>query len=58
MCVVVIVVAVAYLLQFSGGHEAVGILDPGVQQFYGVFCFEDEVGPLGFDGLLYVVLHA
>ena len=58
MCVIGIVVGVAYLLQFPGGHEAVGVSDPGFQQSYGLFCFKDEVGPVGFSGLLYVVLHA
>jgi hypothetical protein len=58
MCVVGVVVGVVYLLQFFGSHEAVGVLELEVQQSYGVFCFEDEVVPVGFDGLLYAVLHA
>ena len=47
-----------YLLQVFGSHEAVGFLELGVQQFYGVLCFKDEVGPVVFHGLLYTVLHA
>ena len=57
-CLLCVILVVVYLLLFFGGHDAVGILDPGVQQSYGVFCFKDEVGPIGFSGLLYAVLHA
>ena len=58
MCDIGVVVCVVYLLQFSSSHDAVGVLELGVQQSYGVFCFDDEVGPVGFDGLLYAVLHS
>ena len=58
MCDIEVAVGVVYLFQFFSSHEAVGVLELGFQQSYGVFCFEDEVGPVGFDGPLYTVLRA
>jgi len=58
VCDTGVVVGVVYLLQFFGNHEEVGVLELGVQQSFDLFCFEDEVGPAGFYGPLYAVLHA